>query len=81
MTTTRTKRVTYLRWHYGSKYVVEFLDGEAIGYYNVIGVDPCSGTVSLRPAYGKPKIKTEIPYKKKIISYRYDAITDKKKVD
>ena len=81
MTKTTNRKISYLRWHYASKQVVEFLNGEAIGYYNVIGVDPFSGTVSLRPAYGKPKIKTDVPYKNKIISYRYDDITDMKKVD
>lgn len=78
MMTTRTNRITYLRWHYASKQVVEFLDGTAIGYYKVIGVDPCAGTIAICPAYGKPKVKTDVPYKKKIISYRYDDIRDMK---
>lgn len=79
MTKTTNRKITYLRWHYASKQVVEFLDGVAIGYYNVIGVDPCSGTLSLRPAYGKPKVQTDVPYKRKIISCQYDNIKDMKK--
>ena len=81
MTKTSTNRITYLRWHYASKQVVEFLDGTAVGYYKVIGVDADSGTIALSPAYGKPKIKTDIPYKKKIISYLYDDIRDMRKED
>lgn len=81
MMTTMTKRITYLRWHYASKQVVEFLDGTAIGYYNVIGVDADSGTIAICPAYAKPKVKTDVPYKKKIISYLYDDIRDMRKVD
>lgn len=79
MTKTSTNRITYLRWHYASKQVVEFLDGVAIGYYNVVGVDTCSGTLSLRLAYGKPKVQTDVPYKRKIISYQYDNIKDMRK--
>lgn len=81
MTKTSTNRITYLRWHYASKLVVEFLDGTAVGYYKVIGVNADSATIVISPAYSKPKVTTDIPYKKKIISYLYDNIRDVRKVD
>lgn len=79
MTTMNSSRVSYLRWHYAHKQVVEFLDGEAIAYYKVIGSDPTSATITISPAYGKPKKDTCIPYKRKMLSYFYDSITDKRK--
>ncbi len=79
MMTTNKSGLSYLRWHYASRLVVERLDGVAIGYYKVIGVDPCAGTVSIRPAYSKPKVETHVPYKRKLISYVYDNITDKRR--